>query len=50
MKFLANENFPKLAIKILRNEGYKIYSVAEETPGEKDINILKRAQDDNLVL
>lgn len=50
MRFLANENFPKLAIKILRNAGYKIHSVVEETPGEKDINILKRAQNDNLII
>ena len=50
MRFLANENFPELSIKILRNEGFKIYSVVEETPGEKDINILKRAQNNNLVI
>mgnify|MGYP000889811571 CR=1 FL=1 len=31
MNFLANENFPLVSIRFLRNAGYKVISVIEET-------------------
>lgn len=44
MQFLANENFPLLSIRILRNEGHDIVSVLEDTPGIKDREVLLHAQ------
>ncbi|MCK4859517.1 MAG: DUF5615 family PIN-like protein [Candidatus Omnitrophica bacterium] len=50
MDFLANENFPLFSIKLLRNAGYNVTSVLEETPGAKDIDILKRAYRENCII
>ena len=50
MDFLANENFPFLSIKLLRNTGHNVASVIEEAPGSKDIDILKRAHIENRVI
>lgn len=50
MDFLANENFSLFSIKLLRKAGHKIASVIEETPGAKDLDILKRARKENLVI
>lgn len=50
MIFLADENFPFTSIKILRNSGYEVISVREIMPGVKDINILKKAQDERLII
>jgi predicted nuclease of predicted toxin-antitoxin system len=50
MDFLANENFPVFSIKLLRKAGHKTASIIEETPGAKDLDILKRAQKENLVI
>jgi hypothetical protein len=48
MDFLANENFPLFSIKLLKNAGHNVASVIEETPGAKDLDILKRACRENL--
>ena len=50
MEFLANENFPLFSIKLLRNAGYNVASVIEETPGAKDLDILKRARRENRIV
>lgn len=50
MDLLANENFPPSRIKLLRNAGYKITSIIEEMPGAKDIDVLKRAHRENLII
>ncbi len=50
MNFLANENFPRISIRLLRNAGYNIVSVIEDTPGAKDCDILKRAQEENRII
>ncbi len=50
MNFLANENFPVFSIRLLRNAGHKVTSVIEETPGDKDRNILKRAHEENRIV
>ena len=47
---MANENFPLFSIKLLRKAGHKTASVIEETPRAKDLDILKRAQKENLVI
>lgn len=48
MDFLANENFPLFSVKLLRNAGYNVASVIEDTPGAKENDVLKRAHDENL--
>ena len=50
MDFLANENFPVVSIRLLRNAGHNVASVIEESPGEKDRNILRRAHDENRIV
>lgn len=50
MIFLANENFPVVSIRLLRHAGHNVASVIEETPGEKDRNVLKRASEENRVI
>lgn len=50
MTFLANENFPFPSIKILRNKGYNVSSVAEEIPGSSDEQIIKIAQQNKTII
>ena len=50
MIFLANENIPLASIKLLRNKGYSVISILEENPGEKDKEILKRANKEKLII
>jgi predicted nuclease of predicted toxin-antitoxin system len=50
MDFLANENFPVLSIRLLRNAGHNVASVIEDTPGAKDTDVLKRAHAENRVI
>jgi len=50
MQFLANENFPRPSIRILRESGYDISSVFEEIRGAKDFEVLSHAQKDNRII
>lgn len=50
MDFLANENFPVVSIRLLRNAGHNVASVIEETPGAKDEAVLKRAHNESRVV
>ncbi len=50
MDFLANENFPLLSVKILRSSGHNVFSVIEDTPGAKDHDIIKRAQQEKRIV
>lgn len=50
MDFLADENFPIVSIGLLRNAGHDVASVIEETPGDKDRDILKRAHEENRIV
>jgi len=50
MVFLANENFPKPSVTILRKAGFEIKSVAEETPGISDSEVIERAKRQHLVI
>lgn len=50
MDFLANENFPLLSVRLLREAGHRIVSIIEEAPGSKDEDILKRAHAEKLII
>ena len=41
MKFMANENFPSASVRRLRDSGYDVTAVVEETPGAEDEDIMK---------
>lgn len=41
--FLANENFPKPAVIMLRNHGYSVKAIAEDSPGISDEEVMKMA-------
>ncbi len=50
MEFLANENFPLLSVMLLRNAGYRVVGIAQESPGITDFEVLKRAHEENMVI
>lgn len=43
MRFLANENFPLASVRRLRELGYDIVAVIEDSPGIEDPQVLARA-------
>ena len=50
MDFLANENFPLLSARLLREAGHRVVSIIQEAPGGKDEDILKRAHTERLII
>jgi hypothetical protein len=48
--FLANENFPKPSIILLRNAGFVIKSIQEELPGISDDEVVSIASGLNLII
>jgi predicted nuclease of predicted toxin-antitoxin system len=50
MKFLANENFPFPSIKILREKGFDVVSISEESSGISDEEVLQKAAQENPVI
>jgi predicted nuclease of predicted toxin-antitoxin system len=50
MDFLANENFPLLSVRLLREAGHRVVSIIQEAPGGKDEDILKRAHTEKLII
>ncbi|MFZ4439763.1 MAG: DUF5615 family PIN-like protein [Syntrophales bacterium] len=50
MDFLANENFPLLSMRLLREAGHHVVSIIQEAPGSKDDDILKRAHTERLII
>lgn len=50
MNFLANENFPLLSVRLLREAGHYVVSIIQEAPGSKDEDILKRAHTERLII
>jgi len=49
-KFLANENFPLLSIKFLREIGHNVVSVLQEMPGAEDREVLGRARAEGRII
>ena len=50
MRFLANENFPLLSVRILRDTGLDITSIMEDSPGIKAPEVLARAVQENRII
>ena len=50
MHFLANENFPLLSIRLLREMNYDISSIIENSPGIPDSEVLSRAATENQII
>ncbi len=50
MRFLANENFPRTSVNRLRELGYDIASVIEDSPGVPDFEVLERAADEERII
>jgi len=50
MKFLADENFPRPAVRTLREHGFSVTWVAEDSPGSADEDILARCATQKLTL
>ena len=48
--FLANENFPRPSIHILRENGYLVKSIQEDSPGISDNEVITIAQNNNLII
>ena len=50
MKFLADENFPRPAVRALREQGIEVAWVSEDCPGSIDEDILARCTNHQLTL
>ena len=50
MRWLANENFPRDAVDLLRSEGYDVAWVRTDSPGAADVEVLARAASEQRVL
>ncbi|MBI3360914.1 MAG: DUF5615 family PIN-like protein [Chloroflexi bacterium] len=51
MRLLANENFPLASVRQLRDAGHDVAAVIEDSPGDKDPEVLARAaREDRIVL
>jgi predicted nuclease of predicted toxin-antitoxin system len=48
--FLANENFPRQSIILLKNAGFDVLSVAEQSPGITDSEVLAQACREGMVI
>jgi predicted nuclease of predicted toxin-antitoxin system len=50
MMFLANENFPRPSLILLRDNGFEVKSIQEESPGISDEVVMKIASEMNLII
>ncbi len=50
MKLLANENFPKSSVKILKDSGYDIVSVGDEFAGILDSEVIDFANQEHRII
>lgn len=50
LRFLADENFPGLAVSELRRRGHDVVWILTETPGISDEEVLARAKNEDRVL
>jgi predicted nuclease of predicted toxin-antitoxin system len=48
--FLANENFPRPSTLILRQNGFEVRSIQEESSGISDIEVIGIAKESNLII
>ena len=48
--FLANENFPRPSINIIRERGFLVKSIQEDSPGIYDNDVITIAQNNNLII
>lgn len=46
MRFVADENFPREALRLLRRSGFDVASIAETSPGLPDTEVLGIASTD----
>lgn len=50
ISFIADEHIPFASIRLLREAGYKVVSVSEEHASMPDVEILRFADQENLVI
>jgi predicted nuclease of predicted toxin-antitoxin system len=50
MRLLANENFPRVAVEALRQNGHDVLWARLDMPGDDDVAILSRAQTDQRLI
>ncbi len=50
MKFVADENFPRDALRLLRQAGFDVASIAETNPGLPDTEVLGIASSEDRTL
>ena len=50
MKFLANENFPLVSVRLLRQKNLDVAAVTEDSPGDSDRKVLQRAHQEERVI
>jgi predicted nuclease of predicted toxin-antitoxin system len=50
MRFLANENIPLPSTRLLRQAGYDIASITEDSPGIPDTTVLALAADEQRII
>lgn len=50
MRFLANENFPRPSIHLMRGKGFEVESIAESHSGISDKEVVQIAQNDDLII
>lgn len=49
MRFLANENVPLASVNLLRQAGYEIAAIIQDSPGAKDLDVLTRAANEQRI-
>jgi predicted nuclease of predicted toxin-antitoxin system len=50
MKFLADENFPRPAVHMLREQGFEVAWATEDSPGSADEDVLTQCANNQLTL
>lgn len=50
MRFLANENVPLASVNLLRQAGYEIAAIIQDSPGAKDLDVLTRAANEQRIV
>jgi predicted nuclease of predicted toxin-antitoxin system len=50
VRFLANENFPLVAVEALRQQGHDILWIRIEAPGSRDVTVLEMAQAESRIV